>query len=170
MDLASLIRFRPPGHVNAGFPAELKVGRRLRELGVPTLHGACIGADPKRERELDYLALLGGRLWIVEVKSSEGHPPRWSADGVRLVGPATLETARRQIRRQVEALSAILPGTLVAGVVVFSERVRVEPPREDAITLDSLPDLVARENIGTASATTLDLWERLHQLRAACLD
>ena len=164
------IRFGPPRYVNAGFPGEVKVGRRLRDLGVPALHGAFIGDDPKRERELDYLALLGDRIWIVEVKSSEGHPPRWTADGVRLVGPATLDMARRQIRRQVQALAALLPGTDVAGVIVFSARVRVVPPCDGAITLEDLPDFVAREGAGQTSAPTLKLWERLRRLRAACLD
>ena len=156
------IRFRPPARVNAGFKGELKVARRLRALGVPVLHGASVGGE--RERELDLLALIGGRIWVVEVKSSQGHPPRRAADGVRLAGPVVLEKARRQVALQVRALAAALPGAALAGLIVFSERVRVEPPCADAVTLDELPALVARER-GDGDPETLAAWARLCAIR-----
>lgn len=160
------VRFQPPARVNAGFKAELKVARRLRELGVPILHGAVVGDGLGRERELDILALLGGCIWIVEVKSSQGHPPRWTADGVRIVGPATVEKARRQNAGQVKALARVLPGAATAGVTVFSERVCIEPPCPDTTTLEALPAFVAPNMDRDASPSTLDAWQRLCRIRA----
>ena len=163
MTLGPSVRFQPPARVNVGFKAEVRVARRLRELGVPTLHGVvvCGGGDRESERELDILALIGDCIWIVEVKSSQGHPPRWTADGFRIIGPAAIEKARRQNRRQVEAVARLLPGVATAGVIVFSERVRVEPPCADTATLDSLSAFVAARQGRDASPPTLEAWRRL---------
>jgi len=152
MDLDSAIRFRPPARGNAGLKGERRVGHRLRELGVPVLHGAFV-ADGAGERELDLLALLGGWIWVVEVKSSLGHPPR-------RIGPALAEAARVQLRRQMAALARALPGAELSGVVVFSERVRIEPPVDGVTTLEGLADLVAGQG-GAPSAATLEGWRRL---------
>lgn len=90
---------------------------------------------------------MSGRIMAVSGFSQTAGPGAASPDAMQRFSPAPL--------------ARLIPEAEIAGLIVFSERVHIDPPGPEAITLAALPAFVARQRDEFPSRATSRAWQGL---------